>query len=173
MRARSTFLDEGSANPADYEESQCRATACEVLARRMVHRFPKDRLPSVMSGRFRWRTADGGESASASALEVAIDGHCTVSSTVQGIEADIQIFLSSNEAQSVVNALWKGLWVQKNNEDEHNDIDYIEYHHPPEAGSGFWKHFNPDRLSVPRYQSIFRVVIWFVFLFIYQMTIQR
>ncbi|WOO78518.1 Calcium channel YVC1 [Vanrija pseudolonga] len=159
LRARSTFLDEGSANPADYEESQCRATACEVLARRMVHRFPKDRLPSVMSGRFRWRTSDGGESASASALEVAIDGHCT-------------IFLSSNEAQSVVNALWKGLWVQKNNEDERNDIDYIEYHHPPETGSGFWKHFNPDRLSVPRYQSIFRVVIWFVFLFIYQMTIQ-
>lgn len=49
------------------------ATACEVLARRIVHLMPQERLAAVMSTRYRFREADGDESAMSSALELAID----------------------------------------------------------------------------------------------------
>jgi hypothetical protein len=65
-------------NPADYDENLCRATACEVLARRIVHTIPQDRLESVMSTRFRYRESDGDISAASSCLETAIDQHATV-----------------------------------------------------------------------------------------------
>lgn len=69
-------------NPADYDENLCRATACEVLARRIVHNLPGGRLEAVMSTRFRYRESDGDTSAATSALETAIDQHCTVSLSV-------------------------------------------------------------------------------------------
>ena len=74
---------------------------------------------------------------------------------------DEQVFLSSTEAQYVVNALWKGDLVQMNNDDE--DIDYVPYE-TSESGS-FWDHMNPQRISVPRYQAAFRIVVWIIFLF--------
>jgi hypothetical protein len=51
------------------------AIACEVLARRIVHVSPPDRLAVIMSTRFRHREADGDESELSSALEVAIDSN--------------------------------------------------------------------------------------------------
>ena len=36
-----------------------------------------------------------------------------------------------------------------------------------EAHRGFWGHVDPARLGVPRYQNIFRIVVWFIFLFAY------
>jgi len=71
-------MRDGYLNPPDYDESLCRATACEVLARRIIHTLPADRLESVMSSRFRYRESDGDASAPTSALETAIDQHCTV-----------------------------------------------------------------------------------------------
>lgn len=49
------------------------AIACEVIARRVVHRAPPERLTSIMSLRFRYRQRDGDESDMTSALELAID----------------------------------------------------------------------------------------------------
>lgn len=72
-------MRDGLLNPPDWDESICRATACEVLARRIVHTLSPDRLDSVMSSRFRYREHDGDISAPTSALETAIDQHCTVS----------------------------------------------------------------------------------------------
>jgi hypothetical protein len=62
------------------------ATACEVLARRIVHLAPPETLNAIMSTRFQHIQADGDKSDTSSALEMAIDSHCT-------------IFLSSTEAQ--------------------------------------------------------------------------
>lgn len=73
-------------NPADYGENLGRAIACEVLARRVIHLSPEDRITPMMSTRFMHREIDGDESEKISALEMAIDSHCT-------------IFLSSTEAQ--------------------------------------------------------------------------
>ncbi|WVF67133.1 hypothetical protein IAT40_001878 [Kwoniella sp. CBS 6097] len=155
LRAKATFMKEAYANPADYDENLCRGTAAEVLARRIVHNLAVDRLESVMSTRYRYRESDGDESAPTSALETAIDQHCT-------------IFLSSSEAQHVVNSLWRGDWVQKNN--ENMDIDYVPYE--KEESNRFWDHLNPQRLSVPRYQTMFRVVVWFIFLWVYSQSVQ-
>lgn len=82
LRAKATFITDGYNSPADYDESMCRAVACEVLARRIVHNLPTDRLESVMSHRFRYRENDGDVSPASSALETAIDHHCTVSSSM-------------------------------------------------------------------------------------------
>ncbi|BEJ00680.1 hypothetical protein CcaverHIS631_0505370 [Cutaneotrichosporon cavernicola] len=156
LRARQLFIKEGNLNQADYEENMCRATACEMIARRITHMVSRHRLPSIMSTRFRYLEPDGDQSPALSALECAIDQHCT-------------IFLSSNEAQIVVQSLWKGEWVQYNNEDD--DIDYTEYHIDSENG-GFWAHFNPNRLAVPRYQNMFKIVMWIVYLFVYSQAVQ-
>ena len=100
LRARATFLRDGYLNPPDYDESLCRATACEVLARRIIHTIPPDRLESVMSARFRYRESDGDESPATSCLETAIDQHCTVGKSttnpsVIDLRADIPCFIRS------------------------------------------------------------------------------
>lgn len=51
------------------------AVACEVLARRIVHMFPKDKLMDIMSTRYRHLQVDGDVSETSSALEMAIDQH--------------------------------------------------------------------------------------------------
>jgi hypothetical protein len=48
---------------------------CEVLARRIVHLAPPDRLHSIMSTRFRHKQINGEMSEMSSALEMAIDSH--------------------------------------------------------------------------------------------------
>lgn len=61
-----------------------------------------------------------------------------------------------SQAQHVVSSLWKGEWVQQNNDD--SDIDYVRYEAKPNPeasfGTKFAAHFNPQRLGVPRYQNI-------------------
>jgi len=49
------------------------AVACEVLARKIVHLFPRDKLTDVMSTRYQHLQPDGDVSDTASALEMAID----------------------------------------------------------------------------------------------------
>ncbi|KAG6821514.1 hypothetical protein H0H93_000023 [Arthromyces matolae] len=156
LRARAEFMWDANHNPADYGENIGRATACEVLARRIVHMAPHESLRSIMSARFRHRQLDGEVSDMTSALEIAID--------TQAI-----IFLSSNEAQEVVDSLWNGDLIQQNNAD--NDIDYIPYADTREHS--FWGHFDTSRLNVPRYQNIFRIVIWLFFLVVYSQAVRE
>ncbi|KZT60703.1 calcium activated cation channel [Calocera cornea HHB12733] len=147
LRARRTFEEEAQRNAADYDENMARAIACEVLARKLVHVVSPERLNHVMSKRFRYKTWDGDESSAVSALETAIDQHCT-------------IFLSSTEAQHVVQSLWNGDWVQKNNSEF--DIEYVPY--APPNNRSWWQALDPDRLSVPSYQNWLRVCFWILFL---------
>ncbi|PPQ77679.1 hypothetical protein CVT25_011114 [Psilocybe cyanescens] len=156
LRARAEFMWDANHNPADYGENRGRAIACEVLARRIVHLADPDRVKDIMAKRYQHRQIDGDESEMSSALEMAIDQHCT-------------IFLSSSEAQEVVNALWTGDLIQKNN--ENHDIDYVAYAETREHS--FWGHFDPARLSVPRYQNIFRIAVWLFFLVVYSRAVRE
>jgi hypothetical protein len=156
LRARAEFMWDAYCDAADYEENHNRAIACEVLARRIVHLSPPDRINSIMSTRYRHRQLDGDTSETASALEMAIDSHCT-------------IFLSSSEAQDVVLDLWKGELIQKNN--AHHDIDYVSYKETRDCG--FWDHLDPARIGVPRYQSLFRIVVWIFFLVVYSQAVRE
>ena len=97
LRARKEFIWDANHNPADYEENlgrgmtflpgsegavhltcNCEAVACEVLARRVIHVSPPDRITAMMSTRFTHRELDGDSSDKLSALEMAIDAHWSV-----------------------------------------------------------------------------------------------
>jgi hypothetical protein len=54
--------------------SQFVAIACEVLARRIVHNSPPDRIPAILSSRYMYRQSDG-DIEYTSAIELAIDSH--------------------------------------------------------------------------------------------------
>ncbi|KAJ7094508.1 hypothetical protein B0H15DRAFT_946921 [Mycena belliarum] len=157
LRARAEFMWDANHNPADYGENLGRATACEVLARRIAHTAPPETLNAIMSTRFQHIQADGDKSDMSSALEMAIDSHCT-------------IFLSSSEAQDVVNALWRGEIIQKNN--KNHDIDYVHYAEVRQDSS-FFSRLDPSRMSVPRYQNMFRIVVWLLFLLVYSQAVRQ
>ncbi|KAG1815632.1 uncharacterized protein BJ212DRAFT_230992 [Suillus subaureus] len=156
LRAHAEFMREAYLDPADFGENSGRAVACEVLARRIIHQSPSEKVTSLMSTRHRHREPNGDISEASSALEIAIDTHCT-------------IFLSSTEAQSVVRALWDGELVQTLTDQD--DIQYVSYHESRQAG--VWGHMDPSRISVPRYQNFLRIVIWFFFLAVYSQAVRE
>ncbi|KAI0268117.1 calcium activated cation channel [Gloeopeniophorella convolvens] len=155
LRARRDFMREANRNAADYGENLGRGVACEVLARRIVHKSPADRIPAILSTRYRHRQTDGDIELS-SAMELAIDSHCA-------------IFLSSSEAQDVINLLWRGELIQKNT--GNHDIDYVPLH--GHIDSTFWGHMDPSRIAVPRYQNALRVLIWLFFLVVYSQAVRE
>ncbi|KAF7332263.1 hypothetical protein MKEN_00107500 [Mycena kentingensis (nom. inval.)] len=157
LRARIEFMHDANQNPADYGENVGRATACEVLARRIVHMAPQESLNELMSTRFQHLQADGDKSDMSSALEMAIDTHCT-------------IFLSSTEAQDVVNSLWKGEIIQRNN--KNHDIEYVRYR-DTRTDASFLGRLDPSRISVPRYQNMIRIVVWLAFLLVYSQAVRQ
>nr|GAT53044.1 predicted protein [Mycena chlorophos] len=157
LRARAEFMHDADERPADYGENLGRATACEVIARRIVHMAPPESLNEFMSNRFQHIQADGDKSDMSSALEMAIDSHCT-------------IFLSSTEAQDVVTRLWRGDIIQRDNVD--HDIEYVRYS-DTRANSGFFKRLDPSRMSVPRYQNAVRIIVWLFFLFVYSQAVKQ
>lgn len=97
----------------------------------------------------------------------------------------LPLFRANATLVTVVNSLWRGDWVQQNN--DKNDIDYVQY--KPQRNT-FWDHIDPSRICVPRYQNWFRVrvtiiafltsielvlqiIIWLFFLFAYSQTVQQ
>ncbi|KAI0774466.1 calcium activated cation channel [Fomes fomentarius] len=157
LRARKEFIWDANHNPADYGENQGRATACEVLARRVVHQAESpEQIEAILSARFRHKEIDGDVSGRVSALEMAIDTHCT-------------IFLSSSEAQDVVQDLWTGRTIQVYDDD--GDVNFIPYSRV--EGDSFWSHLKPRRLGVPRYQNMIRITVWFLFLFAYSQAVRE
>ncbi|KAI9467155.1 calcium activated cation channel [Lactarius psammicola] len=155
LRARRDFMIEANRNAADYGENRGRAIACEVLARRIVHKAPGDRVPALLSSRYKHRQPDGDIEVS-SAIELAIDSHCT-------------IFLSSSEAQDVINSLWNGDLVQRTNEDL--DVDYVPAY--DNMGLSFWGHLDPSRIAIPCYHNILRIVVWLFFLVVYSQAVRE
>ena len=176
LEARRFFARQAASNPADSDENTCRKVACEAIARRIVQRTPMEEQYALLSKRYTVIESDGDESLPTSALESAVDQRATY-------------FLSSNEAQRCVFAVWKGLLVQKQQPD--GNIEYeretqqtfsecrfgTDMHRTavfkirPEQQS-FWWHFDPQRIAVPRYQFFFRVGLWILFLVCYTLAIQ-
>ncbi|KAI6163128.1 hypothetical protein EDD17DRAFT_1776299 [Pisolithus thermaeus] len=143
LTAHAGFIWDANHNPADHGEN--------------LGRVHLEKMIPMVTTRYRHRHIDGDTSVASSALEIAIDNNCTV-------------FLSSSESQDVVNRLWNGELVQTANEEE-EDIQYVPYHKP--CNAGFWAHFDPARMSVPRYQNILRIVVWFVFLVVYSQAVRE
>lgn len=83
-------------------------------------------------------------------------------------------------ASAVIQDLWSGRTVQVYDEDGSVSCKLVLSFHNPCALTvievvpysevlydGFWSHLTPARLGVPRYQNIFRIAVWFLFLFSY------
>lgn len=93
--ARGSFHKDAYRNPSDFDEHMNHKLACEVIARRVVQKYPTERQHIILSTRFSRIESDGDVSLPLSAIELASDQHCP-------------IFLSSAESQRTVFALWKG-----------------------------------------------------------------
>jgi len=119
LEARRYFALQQRINPSDSDENAGRKLACEAIARKIVARTPIADQYSLLSKRFTVIESDGDESLPLSALESAVDQHAT-------------FFLSSNEAQRCVFALWKGLLVQRQMDD--GNIEYQLASRCPVAG---------------------------------------
>ncbi|GAA5987011.1 hypothetical protein JCM11641_004418 [Rhodosporidiobolus odoratus] len=156
LEARRYFREQMKLNPSDADENEGRKLACEALARKLVARAEMREQYGLLSKRWTTVDEDGDETLPLSALESAVDQHAT-------------FFLSSNEAQRCVFALWKGLLVQRFKEG--GNVEYEIY--KVKAGEGgFLGHWTPDRIGVPRYQFFFRIALWILFLFCYTFAIQ-
>ncbi|GAA6002851.1 uncharacterized protein JCM10292_001338 [Rhodotorula paludigena] len=159
LQARRYFARQQRLNPSDSDENAGRKLACEALARKLVARTPMHDQYALLSRRFSVVEPDGDESLPLSALESAVDQHAT-------------FFLSSNEAQRCVFALWKGLLVQDLRGDNGGaNVEYRLYKVGADE-QGFLAHFDPGRIAVPRYQFFFRIVLWVLFLACYTIAIQ-
>ncbi|KAI5480689.1 calcium activated cation channel [Pseudohyphozyma bogoriensis] len=146
LEARRYFRAMAYLNPSDSDENNGRKLACEVIARKLVAKTPMQEQYSLLSKRYtRIET-----------LESATDQKAT-------------FFLSSNEAQRCVFALWRGLIVQTMRED--GTIEYVPYEGAKINGSTFSR-FDPNRIGVPRYQFFFRIALWIVFVAAYTWSIQ-
>lgn len=176
LEARRYFARRQRADPSDADENAGRKLACEALARKIVARTPMQDQYGLLSRRFTIVESNGDESLPLSALESAVDQHAT-------------FFLSSNEAQRCVFALWKGLLIQTQKENE--NIEYQSACQPRSSPSrlrftgslppvykvdadqqGFLAHFDPARIGVPRYQFFFRIALWILFLVCYTIALQ-
>ncbi|GAA5842733.1 hypothetical protein JCM3766R1_005766 [Sporobolomyces carnicolor] len=159
LQARRFFAIQQRINPADSDENEGRKLACEALARKIIGRTPRQEQYSILSARFTVMEDDGDESLPLSALESALDQHAIY-------------FLSSNEAQRCIFALWKGLLVQTATDGKNGSIiEYQLYKHADTKG-GFLSCYNADRIGVPRYQFYFRIWLWIVFIAAYTVAIQ-
>ncbi|GAA5878176.1 hypothetical protein JCM8547_008364 [Rhodosporidiobolus lusitaniae] len=156
LEARRYFRKEQHNNPSDADENAGRKLAVEAIARKLVARAEMREQYKLLSQRWTTVDEDGDETLPLSALESAVDQHAT-------------FFLSSNEAQRSVFALWKGLLVQTSTESD--NIEYQLYKVNP-SQDGFLSHWNPARVGVPRYQFFFRIFLWLAFLGFYTWAIQ-
>lgn len=168
LEARRFFVRQGYKDPADADEHMCRALACEAIARRLIARLPLRDQYRVLSHRFTYLDPndDDDETLPLSALESATDQRCA-------------FFLSSSECQRAVFALWKGSLVTTTahvhtfdrRTGQCRSVPRVCYTIAP-LGKGFMDSFDPARLSVPRYQFIFRWVLWIVFIIAYSFAVQ-
>ncbi|KAM0755923.1 calcium activated cation channel [Meredithblackwellia eburnea MCA 4105] len=156
LEARRHFHRAVYDNPSDSDENQGRKVACEALARKIVALTPMEKQYELLSSRYSVIDSDGDDSIPVSVLESAVDQHAT-------------FFLSSNEAQRCVFAVWRGLLVPEEQDD--GSIVYAPYRNASRNGS-IWDRFDPSRVGVPRYQFFFRIALWVVFIVAYTAAIQ-
>lgn len=149
----------------DEQLNSLRASACEILARRVVYQLLKKESSSeqsngtfqCLSKRFAYIDAEGDTTLPTSALESAVDQSSVA-------------FLSSPEAQECIQAIWTGRLTQEYG--DHQKAAYFVPYKSAESGS-FREHFGPKRLAVPRTLYALSLVTWLAFLVVYSLATQE
>ncbi|KAK9762447.1 Calcium channel yvc1 [Basidiobolus ranarum] len=156
LRCVSAYQKEAEKDASWTTLMQQRALAAQVLAKNLLHSF-HNRLTLNFEVLLRKYYAEGERIASAcSVIELAIDIHAT-------------LFLADYEAQKCIHAIWNGEILQ--NEDVNGNTYFIKYE--PNESTSLWKHINPERLNVPRYQDGLRVFLFLCFLGLYTYVVNN
>jgi len=147
------FKRQASLELWDADLHEVRATACEVLAKRIVEE-EEDMgylMQDVLLKRYSI-VVDGEDSSPANVIEKAVDLHA------------LRV-IGSSGYQKCVAHLWRG-WLIQDDDNPNNFIDYKE-----KASTNFWVHFDPDRMRVPMYQNAVQIGFSVIFLALYTAAI--
>ncbi|GAM84500.1 hypothetical protein ANO11243_024960 [Dothideomycetidae sp. 11243] len=133
----------------DSELHEVRATACEVVAKRLIE-AEEDfgyLFQEILLKRYSI-LVNGKETAATNVIEKAIDLHA------------LRV-IGSSGYQKCNSYLWRGWLVQ----DDDDPSRFIEYN--DKASTDYWAHLDPDRMRVPLYQNALQIVFSFIYLALY------
>ncbi|KAL2834879.1 hypothetical protein BDW59DRAFT_611 [Aspergillus cavernicola] len=133
----------------DADLHELRATACEVIAKRIIEGEENQDhlLVQVLLKRYSI-FVDGEESAPANVIERAVDLHA------------LRV-IGSSGYQKCIKYLWNGWLCQQ----EGNPTNFVPYH--DRDSTEFAVHFHPDRMRAPIYQSVCQILSSLVYLALY------
>ncbi|KAK6537532.1 hypothetical protein TWF694_011714 [Orbilia ellipsospora] len=137
----------------DADLGQLRATACQMLAKRIIESTENQEylFEELLLKRFS-HLQNGEATAPMSAVERAVDLHA------------LQI-IGSSGYQKCMKYLWNGWIIQ----DEHDPTHFVPYEKL--TSTNYWTHVHPDRLKAPAYQNAFQMFVSFIYLGLYTAAI--
>ncbi|KDN44523.1 hypothetical protein K437DRAFT_247796 [Tilletiaria anomala UBC 951] len=159
----------------DKSLNEQRALLCEVLARRLVARTEAAwvaraassfRDEQVAHGPWAMDASHLGLTKKYSRLSSKNESSLPRSTLELAVDRGSIIFLSSPEVQRCVKSLWAGHLIKNYRAD--GIITFEPYHEVEKPG--FWTHFDPSRLAVPRYSYYLSICLWIVFLVLYTIS---
>ncbi|ODV85541.1 hypothetical protein CANARDRAFT_28324 [[Candida] arabinofermentans NRRL YB-2248] len=132
---------------------QSRMLAAEKIAANLIESETDDKylFLSMLCHRYSINLHDV-DSDPENALELAVDMHST-------------LIIASGGYQRCIKWLWRG-WIVQSSTDS---ADYALY--KGTGNSGFWYHFDPDRLRTPLYQNILEILFSIIYLIIYTIIV--
>ncbi|KAL4862547.1 hypothetical protein BDV12DRAFT_42340 [Aspergillus spectabilis] len=147
------FRHQASQELWDSDLHELRATACEVIAKRIIEAEEDQNhlLVHVLLKRYSI-FQDGEESDPANVIERAVDLHA------------LRI-IGSSGYQKCIKYLWNGWLCQQDG----NPTSFVPYQE--RDSTEFAVHFHPDRMRAPIYQSAFQILSSLVYLALYSQVI--
>jgi hypothetical protein len=143
------FKRQASLELWDADLHDIRATACEVLAKKLLE--DEDREEYIMQETLLKRYSiivDGKETEAANVIERAVDMHAL-------------LVIGSSSYQRCISYLWRGWLVQ----DERDPSAFVEF--KQKANTNYWSHFDPDRMRAPQYQNAVHISFSLLYLALY------
>ncbi|KAL2008226.1 hypothetical protein VTN00DRAFT_8208 [Thermoascus crustaceus] len=137
----------------DSDLHDCRALACEVIAKRIIETEEDQEylLQQALLKRYSI-FRNGEESEPANVVERAVDLHA------------LRV-IGSSGYQKCIKYLWHG-WLCQDDKDPTNFIEYKD-----KANPSYWAHVNPDRMRVPVYQNVCQIFFSLLYLALYTAAI--
>ena len=137
----------------DADMHNARATACEVLAKRIIESEENEQflLEELLLKRYSI-LVNGQETEPANVIERAVDLHC------------LRV-IGSSGYQKCISYLWRGWLVQ----DDEEPSRFVPYAH--KAITDYTTHLDPDRMRTPLYQNTVQIFFSLLFLVLYTVAI--
>ena len=137
----------------DADLHNVRATACEMLAKRIIEGEEDQEylMQEVLLKRYSVVRKDE-ETTPANVIERAVDLHCL-------------LVIGSSGYQKCVKYLWRG-WIHQDDKDPGRFVYYKD-----RDNTSYWAHLNPDRMRAPVYQNVVQISISVIYLALYTQAV--